>query len=305
MLYRKSDMNFKEKGNQNLMKAIKAVHRMIENSDIDKYRQSQDNLGSIYTNSKEVEFEDIMIDGMPAEWVTANRPHQERKVILYCHGGGFKTGSFRYARTITTKLATSTSMDVLCFDYRLAPEHPYPAAQEDVLKAWDYLMYLGYGARDVIVAGDSAGGNLVLTLVMKLKEQGRKLPKGLVCISPWTDMTLQGRSHETRMDIDPVLSRDYLISSINAYVGGEELENPFISPLFADFSGFPPVYIQVGDNEILLHDSICLDKKLRKAGVYSRIDIFRGMWHVFQMSPFKKAYDAMDQIAEFIFEIAG
>lgn len=298
-------MDFKEKGHQNLMKAIKAVHKMIENSDIEKYRVSQDSIGAIYTGSKEVNFESAEIDGMEAEWVVPNRPHQRRKAILYCHGGGFKTGSFKYARSITTKLASTTSLDVLCFDYRLAPENPYPAAFEDSLKAWDYLMYLGYGAEDVIVAGDSAGGNIALILALKLKEQGRKLPKGIVCISPWTDLTMQGKSHETRKDIDPVLSREYLVSSIHAYVGDLDLTDPFISPVFADFTGFPPVYIQVGDNEILLHDSVCLYKKLKKSDVYAKIDIYKGMWHVFQMSPFKKAYDAMDKIAEFIFEIGG
>ena len=174
------------------------------------------------------------------------------------------TGSIKYARTLTAKLAMSTSMDVLAFDYRLAPEHPYPAAIEDAVKAWDYLMLLGYGARDIIIGGDSAGGNLALALTLKLKESGRILPRGIFLMSPWTDLELTGKSHETRADIDPVLDAEYLQKAIDAYAPSEKLDNPYISPLYGDFTGFPPVNIQVGDNEILLNDATMLQKKMAK-----------------------------------------
>ena len=194
-------------------------------------------------------------------------------------------------------------MDVLAFDYRLAPEHPYPAACEDAMKAWDYLMLLGYGARDVIVAGDSAGGNLALSLVLKLKEEQRLLPRGLVLLSPWTDLTASGKTHTTRALVDPVLDADYLRKMTENYAAGRELTDPFISPLFGDFEGFPPTYIQVGDNEMLLSDSTMLHKKLVAANVSAKIDVFKGMWHVFQMSPFKTAGEAMEKNAEFIYDI--
>lgn len=194
----------------------------------------------------------------------------EKYVILYCHGGGYSTGSRLYARTLTTKLAETTSMDVLAFDYRLAPEHPYPAACEDAMKAWDYLMLLGYGARDVIVAGDSAGGNLALSLVLKLKEEQRLLPRGLVLLSPWTDLTASGKTHTTRALVDPVLDADYLRKMTENYAAGRELTDPLISPLFGDFEGFPPTYIQVGDNEMLLSDSTMLHKKLVAANVSAK-----------------------------------
>ncbi len=204
-------------------------------------------------------------------------------------------------------------MDVLCFDYRLAPENPYPAACEDAMKAWDYLMLLGYGARDVIVAGDSAGGNLALSLVHKLKQQKRLLPRGLVLLSPWTDLTTSGKTHETRAGVDPVLDAEYLKRMIRNYVKSgvkedgepkeEDLKDPMISPLFGEFSGFPPTYIQAGDNEILLSDSLMLHEKMVQANVPVKIDVFKGMWHVFQMSPFKTAYEAMEKNAEFIFDI--
>ena len=213
------------------------------------------------------------------------------------------TGSYRYARSITNKLASSTSMDVLSFDYRLAPEHPYPAAIEDALKVWDYLMYQGYGARDIIIAGDSAGGNLALTLTLALKEQGRLLPRGLLLFSPWTDMTHSGKSYETKTDVDPILTLDYIEEAIKAYADGEDLTDPMISPVFADFTGFPQTFIQVGTNEILLSDSLKLDKQMLKHRVPVRIEQYKGMWHVFQMAPFKTAYEAMDEAAEFIFDI--
>lgn len=297
-------MAFNEKRNQNLMQVIRRMHGLVENPDLEKHRQSQDYIGSILGNSKEVTYTEVDMDGVRGEWVSVNRAHMRRYVILYCHGGGYSTGSCLYGRTLTSKLAAAASIDVLGFDYRLAPEHPYPAALEDALKAWDYLMLLGYGARDVILAGDSAGGNLVLVLALKLKAEGRFLPRGLVLMSPWTDLTASGKSYRTRAEVDPVLNAEYIDRMTKAYIPeGENLENPLISPLFGDFEGFPPVYIQVGENEILLSDAMELHKKLQKAGVPAKLDRFKGMWHVFQMSPFRTAADAMEKSAEFICDI--
>lgn len=297
-------MAFNEKRNQNLMQVIKRMHGLVENPDLEKHRQSQDYIGSILGNSKEVTYTEVDMDGVRGEWVSVNRVHMRRYVILYCHGGGYSTGSCLYGRTLTSKLAAAASIDVLGFDYRLAPEHPYPAALEDAVKAWDYLMLLGYGARDVILAGDSAGGNLALALALKLKAEGRFQPRGLVLMSPWTDLTASGKSYRTKAELDPVLDAEYIDRMTRAYIPeGEDLENPLISPLFGDFEGFPPVYIQVGENEILLSDAVELHKKLQKAGVPAKLDRFKGMWHVFQMSPFRTATDAMEKSAEFICEI--
>ena len=292
-----------EKKNQSLMQLIKKVHDMVENTDLEKHRQSQDHFGTLLGNSKDVQYKDQDIDGMHGEWTSVTKAHMKKFVILYCHGGGYGTGSCLYARSLTSKLAEATSMDVLSFDYRLAPEHPYPAALEDAMKAWNYLMLLGYGARDVIVAGESAGGNLALALTLKLKEEGRILPRGLVLMSPWTDLTSSGKSITTKAEVDPVLDKAYLDRMIQAYAGEQDLNNPFISPLFGDFAEFPPVYIQVGENEMLLSDSLRLHKALVNANVSVKLDRFPGMWHIFQMLPFKTAYEAMDKNAEFIFEI--
>ncbi|MCM1088717.1 MAG: alpha/beta hydrolase [Muribaculaceae bacterium] len=296
-------MAISEKRNQNLMNLIRKVHGIVENTDIEKHRQSQDYFGSLLSNHKEVEMKEVDFNGIHGEWISVNRAHMKKYMILYCHGGGYSTGSSIYARTLTTKLASSTSMDVICFDYRLAPEHPYPSALEDAVKVWDYLMLLGYGARDIIIAGDSAGGNLALALVLKLKQEGRLLPRGVILMSPWTDLTVSGESHVSKAAFDPVLNADYLQEMIANYAPDKELQDPLISPLFGDYAGFPPTYIQAGDNEILLSDSLMLHTRLMKANVSVKMDIFPGMWHVFQMSPFKTAYEAMDKNAEFIYDI--
>lgn len=293
------------KRNQNLMQLVKRVHGLVENTDLEKHRLSQDHIGALLGTTKEITYREINIEGMYGEWVSVNRAHMKKYVILHCHGGGYSTGSSVYARTLTSKLAISTSMDVLCFDYRLAPEHPYPAALQDAIKAWNYLMLLGYGAGDVIVTGDSAGGNLALALVSRLKEEGRILPGGLVLMSPWTDLTSSGESFEAKASVDPVLNREYIERMIQAYASGQDVSNPFISPLFGDFKDFPPTYIQVGENEILLSDSRRLYKEMLQAGVSVKLDCFPGMWHVFQMSPFKTAYEAMDKNAEFIYDICS
>ena len=289
--------------NQNLMHLIRRVHGLVENPDLEKHRQSQDAIGAMMSNTKAVSYREFKIDDIDAEWVSVNRAHMKKYILLHCHGGGYSTGSRIYARTLTSKLAESTSMDVLCFDYRLAPEHPYPAATEDAMKVWDYLMLLGYGSRDVILTGDSAGGNLALSLTLKLKQEGRLLPRGLILMSPWTDLTSSGQSFESKAELDPVLNKAYIDRMVEAYAGGQELKNPLISPLFGNFDGFPPTYIQVGENEILLSDSERLHQAFVDANVSVRMDMYPGMWHVFQMSPVKAARDAMDKNAEFIYDI--
>ena len=289
--------------NQNLMHLIRRVHGLVENPDLEKHRQSQDAIGAMMSNTKAVSYREFKIDDIDAEWVSVNRAHMKKYILLHCHGGGYSTGSRIYARTLTAKLAESTSMDVLCFDYRLAPEHPYPAAAEDAMKVWNSLMLLGYGARDIILTGDSAGGNLALSLTLKLKQEGRLLPRGLVLMSPWTDLTSSGQSFESKAELDPVLNKAYIDRMVEAYAGGQELKNPLVSPLFGDFEGFPPTYIQVGENEILLSDSERLHQAFVDANVSVRMDMYPGMWHVFQMSPVKAARAAMDKNAEFIYDI--
>lgn len=294
-------MDSKEmKANQNRMQLIKRVHGLVENTDIEKHRQSQAQIGAILGNTRDISYQEIDVDGVQGEWVRVNRPHQSKIVILYCHGGGYSTGSSKYARTLTSKLALATSMDILSFDYRLAPENPYPAALEDAQKAWNYLLLKGYGANHIIIAGDSAGGNLALSLLLTLKAEDRFLPRGLVLLSPWTDLTMTSNSYEEKAEWDPVLNKAYINRMTDAYALGEDLKNPLISPLFGDYTDFPPTYIQVGENEILLNDSLELFSAMKEKDVVVSMDVFPGMWHVFQMSPLKKANEAVNQIATYI-----
>ena len=390
----------KENINQSFINLIRKAHGLIENSDIEKHRHSQDQMGALFGNSREVAVTETTVGSMYAEWIRVDRPHSGKKIILYCHGGGYSTGSPLYARTLTTKLASQLSMDVFCFDYRLAPEHPYPAAVDDAQAAWDFLMLQGYGAKDIFVAGDSAGGNLALALGLRLKKQKRMLPAGFVLMSPWTDLTVSGKTHETKADVDPVLNQNYLNEMIENYVpqakkvqmeavkplqaagtlraanplqegntirvagtlqegntiqtagtlqerntiraagnlqegntlqtanplqtdgtekqkpgdksankvfeeifDTEYLRNPEISPLFGDFTGFPPTYIQVGDLEVLMSDSTMLQKKMSGDGVAVSLDTYKNMWHVFQMGPFKTAVEAIHKCGEFIYSV--
>ena len=224
-----------------------------------RLRAAQELFGRLVTQNMLFNTTPITFINVSAEWVRMNQGHDRRHVVLYCHGGGYTCGQLGYARVLASKLALSTGCDVLSFEYRLAPEAPYPSAIDDALRVWDYLMYMGIGARDVIVAGDSAGGNLALELALAVKAQGRSQPCALVLMSPWTDMTMQGASYQKCAALDPMLTHDYIDSCRTAYRGANstlEWEDPSLSPLFADLRGLPPTLIQVGTNEILKSDSI-------------------------------------------------
>ena len=292
-----------EKHNKRLMQFIKRVHGLMENDDIQKQRTVQNQLGNILVNNKNYKFTPQKVNDMDAEWtdyVPKENIADNNKIIFYCHGGGYMTGSCLYARELTTKLARHTGLRVFCFDYRLAPEFPYPAAVEDAFSAWNYILSSGYDAKDLIVAGDSAGGNLALVLTLILQERNMELPKSLVLFSPWTDMTSSGKSYHAKELVDPVLTNEYITKAVSSYLGSASACSPYVSPLFADFKGFPPVYIQVGTNEILLDDSRALYKQLLTHNIYAKLDIFEGMWHVFQMSPIMKAEEAIEKAALFI-----
>ena len=249
-----------------------------------------------------MDYEEVSLAGMRAAWTRLKAPHGSRHAILYCHGGGYTSGNLGYSRVLSSKLAHATGYDVLSFEYRLAPEFPYPAAVEDALRAWDSLMLQGYGAQDVVLAGDSAGGNLALVLCRRLKEAGRRLPGALVLMSPWTDMTMSGASYAKRAEIDPMLTPEYIEAVRVAYAGGRDYSSPDLSPLFADLTHFPPTLIQAGDHEILYSDAEALSRALERAGVPCRFEVSEGMWHVFQMFPIKKSAAAIESVARFLLE---
>ena len=290
-----------------VMRALKSIHSStspdsMNPEDLERQRAGQELLGHLVSPRKGISWEPFDLYGMPAAWARPKRRADARRVILYCHGGGYTSGNLGYSRPLASKLADVTGREVLCFEYRLAPEHPYPAAVEDALKAWDYLMYLGYGARDVAVAGDSAGGNLALVLCHRLKATRRRLPARLVLMSPWTDMTMTGQSYGTRAEIDPMLTADYIKAVRQVYAAEHDLTDPTLSPLLGDLRGFPSTLIQVGSNEILYSDSVRLRDRLHRAGVLCRLQVWKDMWHVFQMFPMHKAELAMEQAGEFLLE---
>ena len=206
-------------------------------------------------------------------------------VILQLHGGGY-IGAMRNAYRSFAGLYSEVSkgMDVLTIDYRVAPENPYPAALEDALEAYHWLKGRGWHSKQIIVVGDSAGGGLALALCLYLKDHDRRLPGGLVLMSPWTDMTASGPSYEDNYERDPLFgnSRDSLIYNRD-YMGWHDAKEPYISPLFGEYWGFPPMLIQAGSVEMLLSDSIGVAYKAKKQGVKVRLSIYKGMFHVFQM----------------------
>lgn len=287
------------------MRALKAIHSAatpdtMDLEDLERQRRGQELLGRLVAPMAGMSWEPFSLDGMEAAWVRPHRGHDRRRCILYCHGGGYTSGNLGYSRILASKLAHITGYEVLAFEYRLAPEHPFPAAPDDAMKAWDYLMHLGYGARDVVVAGDSAGGNLALVLTHRLKGEGRRLPGALILMSPWTDLTASGKSYRERIELDPVLTLNYIHAVREAYARGQDWSAPLLSPLFGDLSAFPPTLIQAGTNEILLSDSIRLRDRMIQAAVPCRLEVWTDLWHVFQMFPMKKATEAMESIGRFL-----
>ena len=208
------------------------------------------------------------------------------RVILQLHGGGY-VGAMRNAYRMFAGLYNEVShgMSVLTPDYRVAPEHPYPAALEDAVCAYEWLLAQGWFSEQIIVAGDSAGGGLAMALCHYLINHGRQLPCGIIAMSPWTDLTASGESYDTNYERDPLFgkTRDSLIYNRD-YVGDHDPMDEYISPMFGDFRGFPPMLIQVGSYEMLLSDSVDVAAKARGQGVKVRLSIYDGMFHIFQMA---------------------
>ena len=207
-------------------------------------------------------------------------------VILQLHGGGY-VGAMRRQYKVMAGLYSEVGKgsSVLTVDYRVAPEYPFPAALEDAMAAYEWLLDRGISENDIVLAGDSAGGGLAMALCHTLKSRWRKLPAGIVAMSPWTDLTASGPSYKDNYDIDPVFGNDRaeLIFN-NPYIGDANPRDPRISPAFGDFTGFPPMLIQVGTDEMLLSDSELVAAKARSQGVKVRFTKYQGMFHVFQMA---------------------
>ena len=233
--------------------------------------------------SKNITVEKINMEGIQAEWlIPFSSSTRSEKAILYLHGGGYVTGSIEDHRMMCGLLANATGTKVLIPEYRLAPEHPFPAALDDALKVYQWLLDQGYSSANMIIAGDSAGGGLGVVTVLALKEKSASLPAAVVCLSPWADLALTGQSHTTKAKAEAILNKDVLHEWALCYTNESNLTNPLVSPVHGDFHGFPPLLIQVGSEEILLDDSNLLAEKAKSAGVDVTLKIWDGMWHVWQ-----------------------
>jgi len=240
----------------------------------------------------------VSADGVAAEWIEA--PGADAGVILYLHGGAYALGSIDTHREFIARLARAARMRGLATNYRLAPEHPFPAALEDTTAAYGWLLAQGVEPSRIIVAGDSSGGGLALAALIALRDAGKPLPAGAVCLSPWTDLTLSGASIQRKALVDCMLDADSLEMYAKLYAGERDRRSPLISPLFADLSHLPPLLIQVGTDEILLDDAARCADRARQAGVDVTLEIWDEMFHVFQIVPFlPETKTAVGHIAEF------
>ena len=237
-------------------------------------------------------------DGVPAEWIEA--ADTDLGVLLYLHGGAYALGSIGTTRELVARLSRAARMRSLAINYRLAPEHPFPAALQDATLAYHWLLGQGFEPSQIVVAGDSAGGGLALATLVALRDAGEPLPAGAVCISPWTDLALTGGSVQSKASVDPILVPEDLDTYARYYAGECERTLPLLSPLYADLGGLPPLLIQVGSEEILLDDAVRFAERARKAGVDVTLETWDGMFHVFQMiAPLPEAQEAVGRIAEF------
>ncbi|AMA56839.1 alpha/beta hydrolase [Bradyrhizobium sp. CCGE-LA001] len=243
----------------------------------------------------------VSAGGVEGEWILSPAAPQE-KAILYLHGGGFRIGSIASHRDLIARIGHACGCRVLAINYRLAPEHRYPAALDDALAAYRYLLDQGLQPADIALAGDSAGGNLALGAMLALRDRGETVPAAAVLMSPWTDLAATGASYESRAKADPIHQRAMILALAKNYLGRDgDPHHPLASPLYADLSGLPPLLIQVGDRETVRDDSTEFVAKARAAAVNVELQVFDGMIHVFQMfSEIPETGEAVAALAKFL-----
>lgn len=271
---------------------------------VEQWREAYDGLGAFLPAAEGVAVEQIDAGGVPAEWIgTGDGP-----VVAYVHGGGYCIGSLDSHRSMLTHLASAIDGRVLGIDYRLAPEHPFPAALDDACAAYRWIVAGGTDPSRVVVAGDSAGGGLILATLVALRDEGDALPAAGVCLSPWADLTQSGATISAKDDVDPMVRAEDLDRWAAAYAGSEhDPGSPGLSPLFAELSGLPPLLVEVGTAEVLLDDARRLAERARAAGV--DVTLFEGeelihVWHFFA-GAVPEADEGIARVARFIGERVG
>jgi acetyl esterase/lipase len=269
---------------------------------IEDARKAQDQLGRMTAEilKTKVSFETVEFDRFTACFAESNHCTEPcDRVILYLHGGGYTAGGLDYAKGFGALLAAQTKISALCVAYRLAPEHKFPAAQDDAMDAYQYLLDAGVLPEKIAIAGESAGGGLALSLGLRLRDEGKPMPACIVAISPWADLTLSGSSYNNNVRLDPTLIRESLAYYVIAYAAGHE-DEAYVSPVLGDFTGFPPTLLFAGSDEILLSDAKTVYKRLKKANVESKLVVEEGMWHVYPLYGTPEGKKAVEEMSLFL-----
>jgi len=260
---------------------VKAID--ASTADVQEVRERLNRLSRFLKRAFKVSVEPTTVNGLYAEWLKPSEP-AVGKMLLYIHGGAYVVGSCRTHRQMVSHIARAAGISALLPEYRLAPEHPFPAAIEDLVGVYRSLLDEGFSAGDIFIAGDSAGGGLTVATLLSLRHAGLPLPAAAVLLSPYLDVTASGESATTRAERDPYFEAKDMSVVVDNYCPDEaDLRNPLVSPVFANVAGLPPTLIQVGDDEILLSDSTRFAEKMRDAGLDVDIEIWPNMWHVFQL----------------------
>jgi acetyl esterase/lipase len=290
---------------QQLQTVIQTLKSMTENAPatIQDLRSSFEQMASQSQIADDIKCEPVDAGGVPAEWVVAPGAANDR-VLLYLHGGGYVIGSVNTHRDMISRLSRAAGVKALGLNYRLAPEHPFPAAVDDSAAAYRWLLSKGTSPARIAIAGDSAGGGLTLATLVALREAGQPMPAAAVCLSPWVDLEGTGESMTTKAQIDPVVQKEGLVSMAKAYLGDKDPRTPLAAPLYANLAGLPPLLIQVGSAETLLDDSTRITERAKAAGVIASLEVWDDMIHVWQMfaSILPEGQQAIERIGKFIRE---
>ncbi len=286
---------------------LRLLRPFVRNADVEASRLAQDQIGRMGARALEanVSFTQTVFETFSAAFASpTGLPESDPRVILYLHGGAYTAGTLDYAMGFGGVLAHRTRCRTFCVAYRLAPEHPFPAALDDALTAYRYLLHAGYKPENIAFVGESAGGGLIFCLALLLSQRGEPLPAALVAMSPWTDLTQTGASYVKNKRRDPTLNRRTLAESAIMYAQSN-LGNPLVSPAFGSFTDFPPSLLFVGGSEILLDDAHMLHQRLLAAGCESTLVIAPGLWHVYPLFNTPEARDAITRIDAFLSKRIG
>jgi len=250
---------------------------------VEKFRDTLRKMFSIMRKARSVKIEKMHIGNIPAEMHTLkNLKVPDPKILLHLHGGGYFSGSAEMYRAFISNLCKKLQVNAISISYRLVPEYPYPAALNDAFAAYKWLLEeKSIPAKKIIILGDSAGGGLALALLHRIGKEGLPQPKCAISISPWTDLTLSNDSYTTNRENDAFFNYLNLENAARLYIGKDSAENPEISPIFGDFSSFPPIFLQVGSTEMLLNDSTIIAERMKKQGVSVTVDVWEGLFHDF------------------------